>query len=198
MALILSGDTGVPVTTVTGTLPVANGGSGVTTSTGTGAVVLGTSPTITGATITVAATAAPAFSAYYAGGSQTPAANTFTKLIFNTEDFDTNSNFDSTTNYRFTPTVAGYYQINLICNVGQNGSITTDYVSFIYKNGSAYSKVTNSHVASGGYGNQSFSIVIYFNGTTDYVEAYINPTNTGYYPSGIRSLAFTGSLIRSA
>ena len=47
MSLILSGDTGVPVTTVTGTLPVANGGSGVTTSTGTGAVVLGTSPTLT-------------------------------------------------------------------------------------------------------------------------------------------------------
>ena len=34
-------------TQVTGTLPVANGGSGVTTSTGTGAVVLGTSPTLT-------------------------------------------------------------------------------------------------------------------------------------------------------
>jgi uncharacterized protein (AIM24 family) len=47
MALILDGTTGVPVTTVTGTLPVANGGSGVTTSTGTGAVVLGTSPTLT-------------------------------------------------------------------------------------------------------------------------------------------------------
>jgi hypothetical protein len=46
MSLILSGDTGVPVTTVTGTLPVANGGTGVATSTGTGAVVLGTSPTL--------------------------------------------------------------------------------------------------------------------------------------------------------
>jgi hypothetical protein len=34
-------------TQVTGTLPVANGGSGVTTSTGTGANVLGTSPTLT-------------------------------------------------------------------------------------------------------------------------------------------------------
>lgn len=32
---------------VSGTLPVANGGTGVTTSTGTGAVVLGTGPTIT-------------------------------------------------------------------------------------------------------------------------------------------------------
>ena len=34
-----------------GTLPVVNGGTGVTTSTGTGAVVLGTSPTITSATL---------------------------------------------------------------------------------------------------------------------------------------------------
>jgi hypothetical protein len=46
MALILDGTTGVPVTTVTGTLPVANGGTGVTTKTGTGAVVLSTSPTL--------------------------------------------------------------------------------------------------------------------------------------------------------
>ena len=47
MSLILDGTTGVPVTTVTGTLPVANGGTGVATKTGTGAVVLGTSPTLT-------------------------------------------------------------------------------------------------------------------------------------------------------
>ena len=52
MSLILSGDTGVPVTTVTGTLPVANGGSGVTTSTGSGANVLGTSPTLISPTLT--------------------------------------------------------------------------------------------------------------------------------------------------
>ena len=39
--------TGLPLTTgVTGTLPVANGGTGVTTSTGTGNTVLSTSPTL--------------------------------------------------------------------------------------------------------------------------------------------------------
>jgi hypothetical protein len=37
----------VNVSTVTGTLPVANGGTGVTTSTGTGSVVLSTSPSLT-------------------------------------------------------------------------------------------------------------------------------------------------------
>jgi len=44
--------TGLPLTTgVTGTLPVANGGTGVTTSTGTGNVVLSASPTFTGTTV---------------------------------------------------------------------------------------------------------------------------------------------------
>lgn len=38
-------------TMVTGTLPVANGGTGATTSTGSGVVVLGTSPTITTPTL---------------------------------------------------------------------------------------------------------------------------------------------------
>lgn len=48
-AVTLTSATGLPLTTgVTGTLPVANGGTGVTTSTGSGSNVLSASPTLTG------------------------------------------------------------------------------------------------------------------------------------------------------
>jgi hypothetical protein len=176
---------------------VANSYLGTITTLNTPGSNTATFPSATG-TVMVSGNM-PAFSAYYSGAAQTPAASTFTKIIFNTEDFDTANCFDSTTNYRFTPTVAGYYQINLICCVGQNGSLLTNYVAALYKNGVRYASTSTGQIANGGYGNQSISLIIFFNGSTDYVEAYINPQFQGYYPQSTdRSMNLSGSLVRTA
>ena len=77
---------------------------------------------------------APAFSAYMTG-NQSVSNNTVTKATMNTEEFDTNNNFDSTTNYRFTPTIAGYYQLNAALYLtNSSGNISVPNV-YIYKNG---------------------------------------------------------------
>ena len=194
----LTSCTGLPMTTgVTGTLPVANGGTGVTSSTGSGANVLGTSPTITGATITVASTAAPAFSAYQSTLNAV-ALNVYTKLSFQTELFDTNNNFDSTTNYRFTPTVTGYYQFS--GSVFMSTGSGTRVGLLIYKNGviNCSSYGTGGSITGGQ--SQQITALLYANGTTDYFELYvlqdgIASVNTA---ASLNLTYFQGFLARSA
>ena len=50
----------------------------------------------------------PAFEAFLSS-NQTVTDNTTTKIQFNSEVFDTDNCYDNSTNYRFTPTVAGKY-----------------------------------------------------------------------------------------
>ena len=54
----------------------------------------------------------PAFSANRATSNQTVTSAALTKVQLNAETFDTDNAFDSTTNYRFQPTVAGYYPVS--------------------------------------------------------------------------------------
>ena len=145
----------------------------------------------------------PAFSAY-ASASQSISNITFTKIQINTENFDTNSNFDPTTNYRFTPTVAGYYQINGCVNGASSGVIRV-VRAYIYKNGSALKLGNFSDNGSGATaaGSMSGSVhdLIYMNGTTDYLELYTwIQTNSGTLTAGGGdSLTyFSGFLARAA
>lgn len=133
----------------------------------------------------------PAFSASMSG-NQTISSGTFTKLQFNQEDFDTNSNYDKDTNYRFLPTVAGYYQV--VASVYPSTSVTfTD--ATIYKNGSIYKRGFSS--STNGIGQNS--CLVYLNGTTDYIECYANITGTTPTVSNNASLTFfQASMVRAA
>jgi len=138
----------------------------------------------------------PAFSAYNSS-STTLNSTTWTKIAMQTEVFDTNNNFDSTTNYRFTPTIAGYYQLN--------GAISTNnpagsLLCAIYKNGSQLYKgqvvPANAFIGT----NVNVSGIAYFNGTTDYVELYGYQTNGSSQTTYANSYDtyFNGSMVRTA
>lgn len=141
----------------------------------------------------------PAFRAVRTTSNQVIATATATKVQFNSETFDTNGNFDSTTNYRFTPTVAGYYQLQACL---QTDSFVSGGIEiYIYKNGAAISFSNTSPVTPA---NPSVSIsdILSANGSTDYFEIYISQnsgTNKNIYAGSAPAYCwFSGALIRSA
>jgi hypothetical protein len=142
----------------------------------------------------------PAFSAYI-NTAQTISNATNTKVQNGVENFDTNNCFDSTTNYRFTPTVAGYYQVN--ANLTLNGASATTVIScFIYKNNTTAVVATQTPFnATGSYVTATCSTVLYMNGTTDYIEQYVwqNSGSTLTVLTGRPDLnSFSASLVRAA
>jgi len=111
-----------------------------------------------------------AFSALFST-DQSFSINSWTKIQYNTEDFDTNSNYDNSTNYRFTPTVAGYYQVNANIRINFSGSAGDGTYLALYKNGSAWNVTSRINVTSL-WGSLSLSSLVYLNGSTDYIEMY--------------------------
>ena len=150
---------------------IINGSSpSVTFSDGTTQSTAFTTGAVTQSTIaTGVAGTGPAFSAY-AANTQTISTGTWTKVVLNTKEFDTNNNFDSTTNYRFTPTVVGYYQVNGNASIFPATSVGFSVAS-IYKNGNEFKRGSVGYMNTFADGN-AVSALIYFNGTTDYVELY--------------------------
>ena len=103
-----------------------------------------------------------------------------TKMTFDTEAWDTNSEYDATTNYRYTPQTSGKYLFifNLYCEG------LTDAKAFqikVHKNGSEVAADTGSLVLSGASDNlvASTSVVMEANGSTDYFEAYAYTNKAG-------------------
>ena len=113
--------------------------------------------------------AGPKFYAYR-NTVQSIASGAWTKVQYNNELFDTNSNYDSATNYRFTPTVAGYYQITaaLRWDYATTGAFTHGLRITI--GGSEAMRVIHYPVNTYADGTMIVTGVRYFNGSTDYCE----------------------------
>jgi hypothetical protein len=119
--------------------------------------------------ISAASNSGPAFSVYR-NTDQSVSSSTWTKIALNAETFDTDNCFDSTTNYRFTPTKSGYYSMTGALGAymsATNGSISIS----MYKNGSGF-KYTYGATAVLSYGTVQVTELVYMNGTTDYLELY--------------------------
>jgi hypothetical protein len=202
-SVVISGDTSG---TVTLAAPAVAGSTTLTLPSTSGTVVIGTTPSGTivgttdtqtltnktlGNTVVQASNAAPAFSAYQSL-AQTLTSATWTKIQYQTKEFDTNTNYDNVTNYRFTPTVAGYYQVN--GGFAVNVSATTITASF-YKNGSRFKDIVNINTSAGAI---YASTLIFLNGSTDYVELWGNIATGQALAASANQTYFQASFVRSA
>ena len=117
----------------------------------------------------------PSFFAYRTSSNQSFSQNTDTKIQFNTELYDTDSCYDNSTNYRFTPTVAGQYYISAGAYI--DGTTTSSPTGLkLYKNGSFYHSAL---IYSGGLaGGHHINNIVNFNGSSDYAEIFVRSGNS--------------------
>jgi hypothetical protein len=135
----------------------------------------------------------PAFSVLRSSSTQSISQNVWTKVQLQSEEFDTASCYDNSTNYRFTPNVAGYYQVD---GTLEFNNLSGSYRIAIYKNGSAHRVRINDGNSNGA--TITISSLIYLNGTTDYIElyGYTSITSQAIYNGSVTS--FHAYLARAA
>ena len=139
----------------------------------------------------------PAFSAYV-GTTQSVTSDVNTKVACNTEEFDTASCYDNSL-YRFTPNVAGYYQVSGMLSCRSATSVSRFNVQ-VWKNGSLFKWGGDINYGTGiGY-KIGVSALVYMNGSTDYLELYASVTaGTAQVTGGDNaSTYFQAFLARSA
>ena len=131
----------------------------------------------------VGETNTPAFMAK-PDGNITISDDTVTKLLFATEDFDTDSDYASS---RFTPTTAGKYQVSgaVQWNTDTNYNAVLQGRLFVYKNGAQiFRNDMDPRVGSGQVPISFFNyinVAVDMNGSSDYLElyGYVDVQNSG-------------------
>ena len=107
--------------------------------------------------------------------------NAYTKVQFDTEVFDTDSCYDNSTNYRFTPTVAGKYFVTAQAGFENFNNTNHRVIWNIYKNGSPYSLVGDMALSTDAGADPTLivSTIVEMNGSSDYIELFAYQNSGG-------------------
>lgn len=152
----------------------------------------------------------PAFYAAGTSAAQVVSSGVFTKVQLPLEIFDTANAFDATTNYRFQPTVPGYYEITGIVRFTATASGPTFEQVNLYGTNAILGVTANELVRGVETGQASrsatatqgmVSALLYMNGSSDYVElwAYLNASSPAFANTTVAArCSLQGHFVRAA
>lgn len=103
-----------------------------------------------------------AFSAFPTS-NQSITSGAFARVTLQAEEFDTANYFDAVTNSVFQPLVAGYYLINGMVAIS---TTSTNVICSIFKNNVEFKRGQQTGTSS----NAGVSTLMFFNGSTDFVD----------------------------
>ena len=148
----------------------------ITNSAGSGNITIGSGVTLVNNT--------PSLKVIRNSSNQTGISSaTATKVQFNSEDSLTTSGTWDSTNYRWTPGVAGKYLISINVEIVAASSTAKQCLAYIYKNGSSicygYLNMNDMYLRSSG-SNVIGAVTIDTATATDYYEGFVYmQTNSG-------------------
>jgi hypothetical protein len=115
----------------------------------------------------------PMFNVYKNVDQTGLAHQTWNKITFQTKEWDTNNFFDAVTNFRFQPTIAGWYQFSAAATISSPINANGVRVLSLYKTGQEVRRGTTMPGTTSDWVTTTVSGLIYLNGSTDYVETYL-------------------------
>lgn len=126
----------------------------------------------------------------YRSSAQNTGNNAFSKVQFNTETFDTNSNYDNATNYRYTIPVTGFYYFNANA---QSSVSAANFITSIYVDGAETKRGRFNAATATGCGAQISAMMSLT--AAQYVEVYTLTTSAVALDVSAVQTYFEGFLI---
>lgn len=126
-------------------------------------------------------------------GSMSVSSSVWTKLIMDTVVSDTHGWYNTST-YRYTPQIAGWYYFEGSLLV--QGTVARSILDVSKSGALGTHRLWDTTMGSGGLDMNSGSVLLYMNGTTDYVELTAYAQSSGLTFNAGDGTHFAGFLVR--